>query len=112
MIYFLGLYSFFALVTFGHLYRSVPHLANRHFAAAIGWPAYWIVVHGVSGTIRTVYATEGETFIVFFALFTLGHFFSHTQDRCMDAASCGWLTLKAVAVFIGFPFYWGWLWST
>ncbi len=50
-----SIYIFYIVVTFGFLYRhgqkSIRHRTIYLFAA-IAWPLYWIVTHGLSATVR------------------------------------------------------------
>lgn len=111
MIYFSAIYLFFAVATFGHLFRETPKFKYRHLAAAAAWPLYWIIIHGVAGSMRTLYAVTGETIYFSVGLFTAGFFLARNSHLCTDYLSCGWLALETAAVFLGFPFYWGWLWA-
>jgi hypothetical protein len=55
-----GAYAFFAIVTFGHLYRHSNLRKSRAqqlkmLALALAWPVYWLVAHGVIDTLRLAF---------------------------------------------------------
>jgi hypothetical protein len=53
-------YAFFAIATFGHLYRhstlrrSLPRQLEMLTLATL-WPVYWLVAHGVANTLRVAF---------------------------------------------------------
>jgi hypothetical protein len=60
-------YAFFAVATFGHLYRhsnlrrSLP-TQLKMLTLAMLWPVYWLVAHGVGGTLRRAVEATGPGF--------------------------------------------------
>ena len=56
---FVGLYGLGFLITFAHFLRTARPGAEaraKQAVAAIGWPAYWGLVHGPAGTARFAFA--------------------------------------------------------
>jgi hypothetical protein len=116
-------YLFFALVTFGHLYRNTDRTSKAILLGASAlWPVYWIVTRGVTETgvisgraVRSIFvglglSEEFSTFIIFFiALFTGGYVLAKHWPSCTTAMDCSGVAVKAAAAVLGFPFYWGWL---
>ncbi len=116
------LYAFFALATFGHLYRFRHALSPSATGGrgakiallALGWPAYWIVAHGVTETLRL--ATEPVSTVIvkeieiIGAIWLLGallfpaYYIGSYWDQCVSGA-CGLLVGKAFLWAAFWPAY-------
>jgi hypothetical protein len=53
-IWLVGLYVFGALLTSGFYLRQAPRKLRNGAIIGVAWPGYWMIVHGISGTIMVV----------------------------------------------------------
>lgn len=115
MIPFSALYVFFAVVTFGHLYRSrLGKPLPRDVLYSLAWPAWWLVSHGVGGTLEIAIAaiTPQDNKLFWIALcawlFTGSYYFTKAWPACEGAISCSAVIIKMVVATPLFPLFWGW----
>jgi hypothetical protein len=112
-------YAFFALVTFGHLYRfrralsagSAGTKLAKTSLLALAWPAYWIVVHGVTATLKTATEPVSSIFVreieVIGAIWFLGallfpaYYIGSYWDQCASGAC---------SLVVGKAFLWAAFW--
>jgi hypothetical protein len=110
-------YIFFAIATFGHLYRHRSGKPRpQDFLFAVIWPVWWLVSHGFGGTMKVVsdavsFPFQNDDFslaILLIWLFTAGYYLGGAWPACSGVVACSAVVAKAAAFMPLFALFWGW----